>query len=497
MDIVYIVAPSILISVVLAAVLLDRWSVPIIVIALGAGILFGSDVLNFWYFGDMVLTNQIANFALIFILFQGGFGTKREDLRAVALLAGGLATWGVILTAAATFGVLWGLLGWPLEKACLLAVIISSTDAAATFSIIRRQPLPPRLSSAVEIESAANDPMAVLLTVVAVNSFSQGGTEGHIVGLLFLWKFSVGPLLGWLIAQVTLWLFNHLRPQDRGLYYVLYVGIVLLTYGLAEAIQASGMLAVFVAGYVMGNRTFVYKQGVANFSSAFSTVANIAMFVLMGLLVFPHQWQNIWLEGIILFLVLTFVSRPLAVGLGTIGMHLGWKRKLFIMWAGLRGSVPIILATYPAAAGLPESQDIFNLIFFAVFLSVIFQGSTLGSMARWLGLSSIERPKPLYNLDLITMAKSDLDLVVVNLPGPRGVVGAQIRDLRLPPEAVIIMITRSEKVVSPQGDTHLQGWDQVTVLAHVKDEDSIRRELQNSIRKADTAKTKADSDDGY
>lgn len=488
MDLIYLITPSVLILVVLAAVWLDRWSVPVIVIALGSGILFGSDVLNFWNFGDMILTNQIANFALIFILFHGGFVTKRDDFRAVALLAGGLATWGVVLTAAATLGVLWGILGWPFEKACLLAVIISSTDAAATFSIIRRQPILPRLSSAIEIESAANDPMAVLLTVVAVNSFANGGTDGFLVVLLFLWKFSAGPMLGWLVARTALWLFNHLKALDRGLYYVLFIGVVLITYGLAESIRASGMLAVFIAGYVMGNHPFVYKQGIANFSSAFSTIANIGMFVLMGFLVFPHQWESIWLEGISLFLVLTFVSRPLAVGLGTLGMRLGWKKKGFVMWAGLRGSVPIILATYPAAAGLSESQDIFNLIFFAVLLSILVQGTTLGKVAKLLGLSTVARPKPLYSLDLITMARSDMDLIVVDLPGPAGAVGAQIQDLGLPPEAVIILITRGKEVLSPRGNTNLRGWDQVTVLAHAGDEEEIRRILNDALGGADAGK---------
>jgi cell volume regulation protein A len=484
MDLVYIVAPLLLISVVLAAVWLERWSVPVIVVALGAGILFGSDVLNFWNFNNALLTSQAANIALVFILFQGGFGTKRNDFKSVALPAGGLATWGVVLTATVTLVVLWKLFGWPFEKACLLAVIISSTDAAATFSILRRQSLPRKLSSTIEIESAANDPMAVLLTVMAVQSFAHGETPIHMVALSFLWKFTAGPALGWLLAHAALWLFNRLRPQDRGHYYVLFLGVVLLTYGAAEAIHASGMLAVFIAGYVMGNHPFVHKQGVANFSSALSTVANIGMFVLMGLLVFPHQWKGIWMDGLILFAVLTFAARPLAVALGTIGMHFSPKKKLFIMWAGLRGAVPIVLATYPAAAGLPGSQDIFNLVFFAVFLSMLVQGSTLGGAARLFGFSTRARPKPLYNLELITMAESDLDLIEIDLPGPQGIAGPMIQNLPLPPSAVITLITRGAEVVSPKGQTRLNGWDQVTVLAHVKDEEIIRHALLNTFRQS-------------
>ncbi|NLE59879.1 MAG: potassium/proton antiporter, partial [Planctomycetes bacterium] len=213
---IYLIAPVILLVVVLVAAMLDRWSVPVILIALGAGILFGSDVLGWWHFDDVILTNRIANTALVFILFQGGFSTRREHFRAVALPAGGLATWGVILTALATFVVLWGVLQWPLEKAMLLAVIISSTDAAATFSILRRQSLPPKLSSTVEIESAANDPMAILLTLAAIQALTAGGARWYIVALAFLWKFVAGTGIGWVLGHAATGLFNRLKPQDRG-----------------------------------------------------------------------------------------------------------------------------------------------------------------------------------------------------------------------------------------------------------------------------------------
>jgi len=477
MDVVYIVGPLLLIAVVLASVWLDRWSVPVILVALGTGIVFGSDVLNLWHFSDINLTNRLANIALVFILFHGGFCTKRNTFKSVALVAAGLATWGVILTAAITFVILYGILGWSLDKSLLLSVVISSTDAAATFSILRRQSLPSRLSSTVEIESAANDPMAILLTVIAIQALTFGHDRWYIVILSFFWKFTIAPLLGWLLARAALWLFNRLRLQDRGYYYVLSLGVILLIFGLTELIHASGMLAVFIAGYVMGNSSFVHKQGIANFSSALSTMVNLGMFALMGLLVFPHQWSTLWVDGLVLFLVLTFISRPVAVWLGTMGMRMRWKNKVFIMWAGLRGAVPIVLATYPSAAGLPIGQDIFNLVFFAVVLSILVQGSTLGFAAAKLGLSRPLRPKSLYNLELITMAESDLDLVVVDLPDPKGTPGPTISELRLPPEAVITMITRGQKVIPPKGSTRLHGWDQVTVLAHAKDEESVRQAL--------------------
>ncbi|MCU0863619.1 MAG: potassium/proton antiporter [Planctomycetes bacterium] len=477
MIIVYIVVPLLLLAVVLAAVWLDRFRVPVILVALGLGILIGSDVLNLWHFDDMALTNDVANVALCFILFQGGLATKFADLRAVALSAGGLATWGVVLTAAATFGCLHGLLGWPVEKALLLAVIISSTDAAATFSILRRQSLPKRLASTLEIESAANDPMAILLTLVVVEALASGESRGWLVVPLLLWKLVAGPVCGWVLARGAVAIFDRLNPQDRGYYYVLLLSVVLLSFGATEQAHGSGMLAVFTAGLVMGNRRFVYRQGIRNFSAALATIANIGVFVLLGVLVFPRQWAGVWLDGVVLFVALTFVARPAAVWLGTVGMRLGFRERWFLCWAGLRGAVPIVLATYPSAAGLAGGQDIFNLVFFAVLLSVSIQGSTLGWLAARLRLSTPSRPQPRYSLDLVTMAHSELDLVVVDLPDPKGCPGPRIRDLVLPARAVITLITRGNEVVPATGNTRLLGWDQVTVLARPEDEAAVREAL--------------------
>lgn len=474
---IYIIAPSLLLAVVLAAVWLDRFSVPVILVALGLGLLAGSDLLGLWHFDDVDLANQVANASLVFILFHGGLVTKRSVLRAVALPAGGMATWGVVITAAAVFCVLHLGLRWPFDRSLLLGAVISSTDAAATFSILRRQSLRPRLASTIEIESAANDPMAILLTLVVVEALTTGPGLGWTILPVFVWKFVAGPMVGWLVARAALALFDRLNPQDRGYYYVLLLAVVLLTYGLAEAAKASGMLAVFAAGLVMGNRKFIYQQGIRNFSAALSVIANIGVFVMMGLLVFPSQWRDLWLDGIVLFVALTLVARPVAVWLGTLGMRFEAKERHFMCWSGLRGAVPIVLATYPMAAGIPAGQDVFNLVFFAVILSVGIQGSTLGLVARRFGLSTPSRPQPRYGLELVTMAHSALDLIVVDLPDPKGRPGPRIRDLTLPPGAIITLVTRGDEVVAPTGNTRLLGWDQVTVLAHADDEADVRAAL--------------------
>src|SRR5690554_5107543 len=221
MDTLYIIGPLLLLGVVLAAVWLDRFSVPVILVALGLGLIAGTDVLGLWDFADVDLANQVANAALVFILFYGGLVTERSVLRKVALPAGGLATWGVVLTAALMFVVLRFVLGWSFELSLLLAAVICSTDAAATFSILRRQSLRPRLASTVEVESAANDPMAILLTLVVVEALSAGtGLDWKILPL-FVWKFTAGPLMGVIMARLALGIFDRLNPQERGYYYVL------------------------------------------------------------------------------------------------------------------------------------------------------------------------------------------------------------------------------------------------------------------------------------
>jgi len=441
MALLCVIGALLLIAIVLAAVWLDRWSVPVILVALGAGILFGSDVLNLWHFDNMGLVNHAANLALVFILFHGGFGTLRSDLRAVALPAIGLATWGVVLTALATFAVLYGVLRWDVQRALLLAAIISSTDAAAIFSILRRQSLPQRLASTIEIESAANDPTAILLTVAAIEAITVGhagwlGTAG-----LFVWKFTAAPLAGWFLARGAIWLFRRLEPQDRGHYYVLSLGVVLGIYGLVEVMQASGMLAVFVAGHVMGNRSFVHKQGVANFTSALSTVANICMFALLGLQVFPHRWSTLWLDGLVLFLVITFLARPMAVLVGTLGMGFPWRHRLFMAWAGLRGAVPIILATIPLAAGVPGASQLFDVVFAFVVFFTFIQAPPLPWIARLLKVSTGEDATDV-DIEFAPLDTIKADMMQVHVPEGSRLHGVTIRELRLPRNSVVSLIVR-------------------------------------------------------
>jgi cell volume regulation protein A len=550
-NIVYLVLPLILLSVVVSATYLDKRSIPVILVALFAGIFFGSDVLSLGYFNDMKMTNRLAELALVFILFHGGFRIKKESFKLVALPAMGLATWGVILTAVFTFICLHFILGWDKNISMLLSVIISSTDGAAIFSILRKRALDNKLKSTVEIESAANDPMAILLTVIVVQALSKGGdlNFGIFVGLFF-WKFIAGPVFGIVVAKCVAWLINKLTPQESGYYYIILLCTSLFAFGLAETFNASGMLAAFAAGIILGNSQFVHKQGVYNFSSAFSTIANIMLFVLLGAQVEPSSWfkegtylsGSLYINGILFFLLLSFVGRPAAVFLGTLGMGIKLKKRLFIAWAGLRGAVPISLATYPVAAGIEGGMEMFNLVFFVVLLSIAIQGSLLGKVVKLLKLSVAARPDPPYSLEFYT--KNDMEagqkiaVFTVDLPDPEGGKGPFIRDLKLPEDTLLLMVARRQRVsnlfrktqkmltvlderskehgeeakelaskardiilrmnekrylhkgevesdvwqvLPPRGDTALCGWDQITVLSKVEDENKVREILLKSF----------------
>ena len=548
-NIIFLAIPMILLIVVISAVFLDKKSIPVILVALFAGIVFGKDGLKFWDFDDMVYANQLANLALVFVLFHGGFTTKKFNLKMVALPAIGLATWGVVLTAVFTFICLHLLLGWDRNLSLLLSVIISSTDAAAIFSILRKKPLGHKLSSTIEIESAANDPMAILLTLVMVQTLSSGEDISFLsLALKFMWKFASAPIIGYIIARSVVWLINKLTPQETGYYHIIMLSTALFTYGLTETLNASGILAVFTAGIVMGNMPFVHKRGVYNFSSSISQISNILLFVLLGVLVEPNRWfqDNLFLKGVLLFIFLSFAARPAAVFLGTIGMRLPLKEKLFMSWAGLRGAVPIVLATYPTAYGMENGMEIFNMVFFVVLLSLMFQGSSLGKIAKLLKLSTVSRPEPPYSLEFFTKnnmeAAQKLTVFTIGMPDPEGCEGPAIKTLKLPESTLLLMIARRQKVpklfketqkiinilnertikygeeakelvekaqdiilqinekryfhkdeneeesdiwhvLPPKGDTILRGWDQVTILAKVGDQDKVIEEIKEHFGK--------------
>lgn len=480
----YVLAALILVAVVLTTSLASRFSLPLIVIALGVGIVFGSDVTGLIWFDDVQLANQLANGALIFILFTGGFGTKKENLKLTLVPSMTLATLGVVITGAVTGLLVWQLLGFPLILALLIGAIISSTDAAAVFSILRSRSIQKKVAATTEIESAANDPMAIISTTLLVAIAGQGGHDGPwwTIGVSFLWQLSGGVLFGLAIGWLGVRLFRLLSHIDRGYFYVLLVGVILLSFGLADLAKASGMLAAFFAGFVLGNAKIPFRHGVETFLDALSTIANVGLFVLLGLLVFPKEFSHIWFQGVAVFLILTFAARPLAVWLSTLWGGFRGKERVFLSWSGIRGAVPIVLATYPAAAGIEGGKEIFNIVFFAVALSVLIQGTTIGKLADLLGLSLKAKTKPRQAMELVTFNDSDLELCTLAIDDAH-IGRVQVSDLQLPKGTTITMVNRKEQIIAPRGSTELEPGDVLYVLLRTAE----REKVEEAIAKAFTS----------
>lgn len=473
----HFIAAIILILIVLTARLANKLSLPLILISLVLGILFGSDVLGLVYFDDATFAKQIADTALLFILFVGGFGTKKENLKLVLAPALILASLGVAITAILTGVSLSIFLNYSFPIAFLIGAIIASTDASAVFSILRTRSLPVKLTALTEIESATNDPMAILLTTFMIQLLTSKVLSPIQTGLSFFWQLSGGILIGILIGKIGCFLFVRTKANDKGYFYILIFGIVLLSFGLADLLGASGMLSAFFAGYVMGNSTFPFKRNVKTFLDALSTIGNVTIFVLLGLLVFPSEFSSIWFQGIVLFVILTFIARPVTVFLLTMFTRTSKKERLFLSWGGLRGAVPVVLATYPAAANMPNANNIFNIVFFAVTLSIIVQGLSLGKFAEILKLTVKAKPKPDQVMELVTIHESELELYELHIDNEKYFGNATISSFNLPSDTTISMINRKERIIAPKGSTVVFPGDILFILTHSQNVENVLAEI--------------------
>lgn len=455
---------SILVFMVILAFFSKKRNIPLIIIALITGIIFGSDVTGIIYYDNAELTKNFANIALVFVLFYGGFGTKEADLKPVIKVTLVLATFGVLLTATIT-GIIFSFVsGWDIKTALLLGAIISSTDAAAVFSILRTKTIKKEISSITEIESAANDPMAILTTTFLI-SLIVGSNAGIGTSILWvIWQLIVGVLLGILLGKVFSYIFDKIKKIDIGYYYLFIIGSILFCYGLADFLKASGMIAVFFMGYIMGNKKLPFKSGISSFLETLSFISNVGLFVLLGLLVFPKQFSSIWGLGVLVFVIITFVSRPLSVFVCTLFNKFTLKERIFMSWSGIRGAVPIVLATYPIAAGIDKNSEIFNIVFFAVGLSILIQGTTIGKLASIFNLTVKSKNKPIQAMELVTILETNYDLIEVEIDKEVFSKECKISDLKLEKDVTITMINRNDKIIAPSGSIIIKPGDVLFIL---------------------------------
>ncbi|MDJ0718219.1 MAG: potassium/proton antiporter [Prochloraceae cyanobacterium] len=400
LEYISIVAGFLLLASAIATKLSSKFGVPGLLLFLLIGMLAGSEGLGGIYFEDYSLAKTVGDVALIFILFSGGIDTKWDNIRPVLGQGLILSTVGVALTMFFLGSFAWFILGsfssfnvgfdgidW--VEGLLLGAIVSSTDAAAVFSIFKSSNLSLKgnLQPLLELESGSNDPMAVLLTTTLVGMLKTANSSFVELGITLICQIGVGILVGYGAGRLIIWRMNHWALDTKGLYPVISLAQLLLTYGVATVFKGNGFLAVYLTGIVLGNHKFPYKETIVDFHEGISWLMQITMFLVLGLLVFPSQLPTIAPVAVIIALFLMFVARPLSVLVGLALTKYNPPEKLFISWVGLRGAVPIILAIAPITAGLTDAQTIFNLVFFIVLISVSIQGFTLVSTARWLKLA--------------------------------------------------------------------------------------------------------------
>ncbi|HEU4504493.1 MAG TPA: potassium/proton antiporter [Nitrospira sp.] len=454
-------AAGLLLLSVLASKAFGRMGIPALLLFLGIGMLAGSDGPGGIHFDNPWLAQSLGVVALTFILFAGGMDTEWASVRRVLGIGISLSTVGVAVTA--------GLVGWFATTALnmswfeglLIGAIVSSTDAAAVFAVMRsryvglRSPLKPLL----ELESGSNDPMAVFLTVGLISLITGQSDSPLDLVPMFIRQMVLGATIGYGIGKLMVLLINRLRLEYEGLYPVLTLSLVLLTYSGSAWLGGNGFLAVYIAGLMMGNSQFVHKRSLTRFHDGLAWLMQITMFLALGLQVFPTQLVPIAGTGLFLALFLMVFARPVAVFVTLAFASLTIKEKTMVAWVGLRGAVPIILATFPLLAGIPQATTIFNLVFFIVLTSVLLQGTSIPLVARWLGVD--EPLQPRMESSPVWDAPTDLKsgLLEVRIPDHSAVIGRRLLDLGLPKRAFIILMARNGHCFVPDGSTVLEAND--------------------------------------
>lgn len=380
-----------LILTVMAGSVSSRFGLPALIGFIALGMMAGSDGAGGIRFSDYALAQNVGIVCLVVILFSGGLDTDWRLVRTASVPALVLATIGVLTSALVVAGAAMLLLKFTALQGFLLGSIVASTDAAAVFAILRSNGLPLRsdVQSLIELESGSNDPMAIFMVGAGVMLIATPQLSWITLGGEFALQMAVGAGIGLLVGTGFPWLLRRAKLHVGGLSLVISIAAAILAYGLAGLLQGNGFLAAYMAGIVAGSREFPDKKTISMFQDGLAWLAQVIMFLTLGLLVYPSELPGVIGPGLAITTVLMFIARPLSVFLSLAPFRqYGWREKLYVSWAGLRGAVPIVLATIPIVAGVAGAQTIFNIVFFVVLVSSVIQGPTLGWLARRLHLTS-------------------------------------------------------------------------------------------------------------
>ncbi len=477
-DMIIFLFGSLLLAGVISAKFSNRFNVPSLVLFIIVGMALNPLI----YYDNAKLTQLFGILALIIILFDGGMQTSWRDIRPVIGGSVSLATIGVLITAT-VFGVCSVfILGIDWKEGMLIGAIVGSTDAAAVFAVLGSQNVKKRLTSTLEAESGTNDPMAVFLTISFIEWIQIPDLSVWEMLFSFIWQMGLGLglglLAGWFIVQVL----NRIALDTSGMYPILAIGFAILTYSGVGLLKGSGFLAVYVMALVIGNSDLQYRFTIVRFNEGFAWLMQIMMFILLGLLVFPLQLLEITWQGLVLSILLMFVARPLGVFISLMYSKFTGKEKTLIAWAGLKGAVPIVMATYPMIAGLEHGQLFFNIVFFIVLTSALIQGATISPLAKRLGLAGEPGGQQVHALELVSVGKTNMDLVKKTIEPGACIENSYLHQLRLPDDTLITAIIRGEEMIAPKGTTQLLAGDVAYVLVAKNQRDEIRRLFTEQIQ---------------
>ncbi|MFA9188701.1 potassium/proton antiporter [Flavobacterium sp. FBOR7N2.3] len=460
-----------------------KFGVPTLLLFLAIGILAGSEGIGGIHFDNPETAQFIGIISLNFILFSGGLDTNWTSVKPILKEGLVLSTLGVLLTAVSLGTFVWFITDFTIYESLLLGSIVSSTDAAAVFSILRSKSLALKsnLRPSLELESGSNDPMAYVLTIAFLSLVTNQDQSLFSIIPLFFKQMILGGIAGFIFGKLSKLIINKIKLDYEGLYPALLIALMFITFSATDFLGGNGFLAIYICAVYLGNQDLIHKKTIFKMYDGLAWLMQIVLFLTLGLLVFPSQVFPHMGIGLLISLFLILVARPIGVLISLIFFKMQLRRRLYISWVGLRGAVPIVFATYPLLAGIEKANIIFNIVFFISVTSIIIQGTTLSVVAKWLHVDLPEEVKPLSETEkiILNLPKSALQEIEI-LPGFYAI-DRRIIDLNFPKSAFVTMIKRNDKYIRPGGSTEIRANDILMVLAD-KQEDfiEVKNCLQNS-----------------